>query len=209
MSSLNGGHAHYIIESKVQWKPFWLATQQYPQNDWLGGNFPYTMTYVHGPYCLRNLAWLRGGTTDVTNARTCHFFAVCLIVFPQISTLDLCHCILRKIICQIRADDFGVQFSNPFHIKHSTGLKWMQWPSPRAKFSRLLAGGNKVNHEVSSHLHWHLAFSWVNYTLLLRLSCWGNLIGPETSMFSIFLFFSFFFYKIRVGGWWGLHHTGL
>ena len=47
----NGGRAHYIIESKVQWKPFWLATQQYPQNDWLGGKFPYTMTYAHGPHC--------------------------------------------------------------------------------------------------------------------------------------------------------------
>ena len=49
---LNGGRAHYIIESKVQWKPFWLATQQYSQNDWLGGNFPCTcrstMTYAHG-----------------------------------------------------------------------------------------------------------------------------------------------------------------
>ena len=45
----NGGRAHDIIESKVQWKPFWLTTQQYPQNDWLGGSFPYTMTYAHGP----------------------------------------------------------------------------------------------------------------------------------------------------------------
>ena len=49
LSIFNGGRAYYIIESKVQWKPFWLATQQYPQNDWLGGNFPYTMTYAHGP----------------------------------------------------------------------------------------------------------------------------------------------------------------
>ena len=40
----------YIIESKVQWIPFWLATQQYPHNDWLGGNFPYTMAYAHGPH---------------------------------------------------------------------------------------------------------------------------------------------------------------
>ena len=32
----NGGRAHYIIESKVQWKPFCRATQQYPQDDWLG-----------------------------------------------------------------------------------------------------------------------------------------------------------------------------
>ena len=47
---MNGGRAHYIIESKVQWKPFWLATQQYPENDWLGGNLPYKMTYAHGPH---------------------------------------------------------------------------------------------------------------------------------------------------------------
>ena len=46
----NGGRAHYVIESKVQWKLFGLATQQYPQNDWLGGNLPYTMTYAHGPH---------------------------------------------------------------------------------------------------------------------------------------------------------------
>ena len=37
-------------ESKVQWKPFWLATQQYPKNDWLGCNFPFTLTYAHGPH---------------------------------------------------------------------------------------------------------------------------------------------------------------
>ena len=38
----NGGHAHYVIESKVQWEPFWLATQQYPQNDWTGWQWPYS-----------------------------------------------------------------------------------------------------------------------------------------------------------------------
>ena len=34
---------------------FWLATQQYPQNDhddWLGGKFPYTMTHVNGPHLV-------------------------------------------------------------------------------------------------------------------------------------------------------------
>ena len=31
----NGGHVHYIIESKVQWKPFGLVTPKYPQNGWL------------------------------------------------------------------------------------------------------------------------------------------------------------------------------
>ena len=56
---LQWARAHYVIESKVQWKPFWLATQQYPQIDWLGGKFPYTMTYAHCPHkviCLFLLA---------------------------------------------------------------------------------------------------------------------------------------------------------
>ena len=52
LASSNGGRAHYIIESNIQWKPLWLATQQYPQNDWLGGNFLYTMTYAHGPHLI-------------------------------------------------------------------------------------------------------------------------------------------------------------
>ena len=26
--------AHYVMVSKFQWKPFWLATQRNPQNDW-------------------------------------------------------------------------------------------------------------------------------------------------------------------------------
>ena len=56
LQSQNGDCAHYIIESKVQWKPFWLATQQYPQNDWLGGNFQYTMTYAHGPHSIFTLS---------------------------------------------------------------------------------------------------------------------------------------------------------
>ena len=31
---VNGACAHYVIVSKFQWKPFWLATQRDPQNDW-------------------------------------------------------------------------------------------------------------------------------------------------------------------------------
>ena len=32
----NGACAHYVMVSKMQWKPFWLAIQFYPQNDWTG-----------------------------------------------------------------------------------------------------------------------------------------------------------------------------
>ena len=30
----DGACAHYVMVSKFQWKPFWLATQRDPQNDW-------------------------------------------------------------------------------------------------------------------------------------------------------------------------------
>ena len=36
LSHSNGACAHYVMVSKIQWKPFWLATQQDPQNDWNG-----------------------------------------------------------------------------------------------------------------------------------------------------------------------------
>ena len=32
----NGACAHCVMASKYQWKPFWLAAQLYPQNDWTG-----------------------------------------------------------------------------------------------------------------------------------------------------------------------------
>ena len=37
-STSGGGRAHYVMVcvSKMQWKPFWLATQLDPQNDWTG-----------------------------------------------------------------------------------------------------------------------------------------------------------------------------
>ena len=41
-TKINRGCAHYVMVSKIQWKPFRLATQLYPQNDWTG-----TMTYSH------------------------------------------------------------------------------------------------------------------------------------------------------------------
>ena len=32
--NVNEACAHYVMVSKFQWKPFWLATQRDPQNDW-------------------------------------------------------------------------------------------------------------------------------------------------------------------------------
>ena len=34
-----GACVHYVMVSKIQWKPFWLATQLYPQNDWAGRQY--------------------------------------------------------------------------------------------------------------------------------------------------------------------------
>ena len=32
----NGACVHYVMVSKIQWRPFWLATHLYPQNDSIG-----------------------------------------------------------------------------------------------------------------------------------------------------------------------------
>ena len=36
----NEASGHYVMVSRSQWKPFWLATHLYPQNDWTGWQFP-------------------------------------------------------------------------------------------------------------------------------------------------------------------------
>ena len=41
----NGACAPYFMVSKSQWKPFWLATQRDPQNDWTS-----TATHNHLNY---------------------------------------------------------------------------------------------------------------------------------------------------------------
>ena len=87
----NGGRAHYVIESKVQSKPFWLATQQYPQNDWLGGILPYTMTYAHGPHST-----ISGTDTDFFFRAGKH-----VPVHGQATTEQFFSCIREFKICSL------------------------------------------------------------------------------------------------------------
>ena len=51
----NGGGVHYVMVSKIQWKPFWLATgapSSIYKTTGLGGKMVWTMTYAHWPNCL-------------------------------------------------------------------------------------------------------------------------------------------------------------
>ena len=51
----NGACAHYVMVSKFQWKPFWLATQRDPQNDWAATQNRVNhadMTYSHRPHLV-------------------------------------------------------------------------------------------------------------------------------------------------------------
>ena len=51
-SQENGACTHYVMVSKInQWKPFWLATQLKPQNDWTGWQFrmSYDVFFCTGP----------------------------------------------------------------------------------------------------------------------------------------------------------------
>ena len=49
----NGACVHYVIVSKFQWKPFWLATQWDPQNDWTATQIRRCelWSYLHRPHC--------------------------------------------------------------------------------------------------------------------------------------------------------------
>ena len=61
------------------------------------------------------LAWLRGGTTDVTNARTCHFFSLSVWSSSRWnSTSDLQHQILRKK--SIRSELMTLECSFPLNF---------------------------------------------------------------------------------------------
>ena len=48
----HGGRTHYTIVFKIQWKPFWLATQLYPQHDWTGWQF-----HVYYDVCAQAASW--------------------------------------------------------------------------------------------------------------------------------------------------------
>ena len=63
------------LNPKFNGSHFGLPPQQYPQNDWLGGKFPYTMTYAHGPHPRHGLGsrlgWREistGGTTPMPDS---------------------------------------------------------------------------------------------------------------------------------------------
>ena len=56
--------------SKIQWKPFWLATQLYPQNDWAGGTFVWTMAYLHSPDSTVDLGGIAPTSTPILSCLT-------------------------------------------------------------------------------------------------------------------------------------------
>ena len=63
--------------SKIQWKPFCLATQLFPQNDWTGWQIC-VMTYAHRPHYITALGG--GGDSNLPEWLTPRMaaFAMCL-----------------------------------------------------------------------------------------------------------------------------------
>ena len=48
----NGGLAHFVMVSKIQWKPFSLPASSIHKMTGLGGEMVWTMTYAHAPHHL-------------------------------------------------------------------------------------------------------------------------------------------------------------
>ena len=51
-----------------------LATQQYPEIDWLGGKFPYTMTYAHSPHLGHAILFISTLVFFFVRSRDCEKF---------------------------------------------------------------------------------------------------------------------------------------
>ena len=66
---INGGRAHYVTVSKVQWQPFCPATQLWPQNDW---QFPvYYGVCAQTPFSWLSVLWLDVQTKISQCSGTC------------------------------------------------------------------------------------------------------------------------------------------
>ena len=88
----DGGCAHYVMVSKFQWKPFWLATQRDPQNDWTATqNRVNYDVFAQAPLCVR----LRSGDK--------HHLRKSADRKAQIRTAFVP---LTGLICAFRSEDF-------------------------------------------------------------------------------------------------------
>ena len=80
---ISGVCAHYVMVSKFQWKPLWLATQLDPQNDWTGWqNRVNYDVFTQAPFCTATvlsstcayarmlLYFVRSETNDINNTRS-------------------------------------------------------------------------------------------------------------------------------------------
>ena len=142
------GCSHCVIVSKVQWKPFWLATQLYPQNDSLGGNFfPYTMSTAYNFNCTSNVSQFRNRQQSRVHPHrktwrsqqqlwclwrlpvlfhwlTCSLFAVC---FSEKILMLVQPLSKRRVVC-------GPRWQLRLRLSYWSGRRNLQkWVQPRDK----------------------------------------------------------------------------
>ena len=73
---LDGACAHYVMVSKFQWKPIWLATQRDPQNDWTAtqNRVNYDVFAQAPPHFPSPERFLRGSDRDPAHqTETCEY----------------------------------------------------------------------------------------------------------------------------------------
>ena len=57
LKGFDGACAHYVMVSKFQWKPFWLATQRDWQNDWTATQNSVNFGAGHHNFIIRSSHW--------------------------------------------------------------------------------------------------------------------------------------------------------
>ena len=79
---LYGACVRYVMVSKTQWKPFWLANQLYPQNDWTGWQngvnddvCAQAPLFFYQCHCLGHCEWTSDEQDCVGKSLTCKSWA--------------------------------------------------------------------------------------------------------------------------------------
>ena len=113
LTHLNGACAHYIMVSKFHWKPFWLATQRDPQNDWTATQTVWTMTYSHRPHWVLCSMDTFATSLSAKLIHDCHG--------------DLSTFLWHGTTTPIRGEGGGVQDGHSYCVQHARGPGLYGW----------------------------------------------------------------------------------
>ena len=122
----DGACAHYVMVSKFQWKPFWLATQRDPQNDWTATqNRVNNDVFAQAPLVLwrhwMHLSYMR----PVTSENQFHCTRLCTHTHAHFSLRCACCCLLE--VSPVSLVVLAIRLTLFFIVTHTQRVQGFRW----------------------------------------------------------------------------------